>query len=115
MEHAHRFSKLQAWRIAQNKAHFFKKHKDKTGTAILGKPIPQLDDNLLFQGNLKKENILVGEDLAFKALSIEKLVLTLAEIPTSLHYQYTGRSQYPQIKIKSLTQANSDSVIEHFA
>lgn len=109
------FLKLQAWRQAQDKATtILSKQKLKTGTAILGKPIPELNDNLLYQGNLKKQNIKVGEDLAFKALSIEKLVLAIAEIPSALHYQYTGRSQYHRIKIKSLTKANSDSIIEQY-
>ncbi len=81
--------------------------------AILGTPCKVLLDNPIFQGNLKSDSLYVGEDLAQKALTAEKIILLTAEIPTKIHFKYTGRSQFPHFAIKPLIRSTEE--FEHLS
>ena len=75
--------------------------KNKTGVAILGTPIPQLQEDPKYQ-DLLPSSLVVGEELAQAALASEVLILMVAEVPQSEWYPYLGRSQYPKFKQKKV-------------
>ena len=105
-------NQLEQWHIIKKApkqaSGILKKQKQKTGIAILGSPLKELTDNPIFQGSLKQDSIFVGEDLAQKALTAEKIILLTAGIPTNKHFKYTGRAQFPQFKIKSLIKSTEE-------
>lgn len=92
-----------AYNDAYSKAHTtLQAQKDKTGIAILGKPLSTLDSDIKFQGKLKEESLAAGENIALAALTAEYLVCQVAGIPESKWNKYIGRSQYPKFKNKQL-------------
>ncbi len=58
------------------------------------------------QGELLKESIEVGEQLALASLSSELLVSDSVQIPRSEQTLDTGRGQYPEMAIKPLANVN---------
>ena len=76
-----------------------------SGVAILGKPTQTLHTNPIFQDSLKNDNVKVGEQLAHTALTSELLILDVVQIPRNQQKLYTGRSQYPKIKEKTIKVA----------
>ena len=95
-------------KVQKQAACILKKQKQKTGIAILGSPLKELTENPISQGSLKQDSIFVGEDLAQKALTAEKIILLTAGIPTNKHFKYTGRAQFPQFKTKSLIKSTEE-------
>ena len=87
--------------------HILNKHKSKTGVAILGSAMPELNDDPKFQGDLKLKCIEAGEKAAEASLASELCVLDIVGIPRCEQKQYTGRCQYPRFKTKSLVKANT--------
>ena len=59
-----------------------------------------LNQDPKFQDDLKRAQILHGEQLALAALSSELLVPSVSNIPKNQHKLYNGRSQYPKSSSK---------------
>ena len=102
--------RIQLYKTAKNRAkHKLQKQKKKTGVAILGKPVPCLENDPKFQGKMLQQSIKNGEDLALASLTAEFLLLDTCKVPLNLQYQYTGRAQYPKIKSKPMADLKSNN------
>ena len=71
------------------------KQKKHTGIAIRGSPPKQLTNDIKFQGDLNRESIANGEQLAQSMLASDFFVLNTLGYIQSSHHKYTGRAQFP--------------------
>ena len=78
------------------------KQKRKTGVAILGVPLDELNSDPKFQGPVLENCVIQGEIQACAALTIELAILDVAGINRKDQKSYTGRSQYPRFKNKPI-------------
>ena len=70
--------------------------KQRTGTAILGKPPEALMHDLKCQGETLAASIQVGEKYALTSLAIELFILKHSKVPAKHRPRYIGRCQYPR-------------------
>ena len=89
--------------------HILRKQYKRTGIAILGKPTHALLNDIKYQGSQKLDAIKAGEKLAQTSLAAELLVLDTCQIPRSQQNLYTGRSQFPKFKTRTLINSQPDN------
>ena len=102
--------KQYCWDIAQTDAKtLLDAQKVRSGYAILGQPLQALIDDPKIQSHFN-ESIISGEKLAFASLSLEKLVLSVANISSESHKKYIGRGQFPHIINRSIVCKNTSKI-----
>ena len=74
----------------------------RTGFAIMGRPSPALTKDTKYSKQYLADSVKAGEELALAALSTEKFVLSLAEVPKAEQYKFLGRSQFPRFVTQPL-------------
>lgn len=80
-------------------------HKEKTGIAILGQPPPHILVDKKLTGDIRKQSIVTGEELALNALAAELYTLKIAKIKPGQYRKYVGRSQLPKFTRNAVAAA----------
>ena len=106
------YEQYDSWGTASAKApNTLNAHKHKTGIGILGRPPESLLKDPKYSGSFLFDSLEVGQHLAWVALSIEYMILSVVGIPKNSWHQYIGRSQYPKFKYKHLVPANNPNTL----